>query len=47
MSIRSELRKWDEEVPWMHHELIVRYIVGAIVSGLVMSLYNSLFRSKR
>lgn len=42
MDIRSQLRQWDEDFPWMHHELIVRYIAGLVVSGVVVSLYQSI-----
>jgi hypothetical protein len=42
LDIRSQLRQWDEEFPWMHHELIVRYIAGLVVSGVVVSLYQSI-----
>jgi len=42
MDIRGELRKWDEEFPFMHHELIVRYIAGFFASTVVMTVYNEL-----
>lgn len=42
LDLRSDLRKWDEEFPWIHHELIVRYICGGLASTTVMFLYNSL-----
>ena len=42
LDLRSDLRKWDEEFPWIHHELIVRYICDGLASTTVMFLYNSL-----
>jgi hypothetical protein len=47
LDIRSQLRHWDEEIPWMHHELIVRYIAGLIVSGFAVSMYQSIVLSIR
>mmetsp|Transcript_6660 Transcript_6660/g.14567 ORF Transcript_6660/g.14567 Transcript_6660/m.14567 type:complete len:115 (-) Transcript_6660:208-552(-) len=42
LDIRSDLRRWDEEFPWIHHELIIRYVVGGLASTTVMFLYNAL-----
>jgi len=42
MEIRSDLRRWDNDYPELHHELIVRWVAGAIVSVAISSLYNSL-----
>lgn len=44
LDIRSDLRRWDNDHPQIHHELIVRYICGAVVSITVTSLYNALVR---
>lgn len=44
MDIRRDLRRWDQEHPEIHHELIVRYVCGALVSVAVTSLYNGLRR---
>ena len=45
MDIRSNLRGWDRDHPQIHHELIVRYVCGAVVSVLATSLYNGLRRA--
>ena len=42
IDIRSDLRRWDNDFPELHHELIVRWLAGAIVSVAVTSLYNAL-----
>lgn len=42
MDIRSDLRRWDNDYPELHHELIVRWVAGALVSVAVTSLYNAL-----
>lgn len=42
LDIRSDLRRWDEEFPWIHHELVIRYVVGGLASTTVMFLYNTL-----
>jgi hypothetical protein len=47
IEIRTELRRWDREYPQIHHELIVRWLAGAVVSMVATSLYNSLFVSRR
>lgn len=44
MDIRRDLRRWDQEHPEIHHELIVRYLCGALVSVAATSLYSSLRR---
>ena len=42
---RYQQAKWlHDKYPEMHHELIVRWICGAVVSVAVTSLYNSLRR---
>jgi len=45
MDIRSNLRSWDRDHPQIHHELIVRYVCGAVVSVIATSLYNGLRRA--
>ena len=45
MDIRRELREFDNAYPEIHHELIVRWLVGALVSVTVTSIYNSFKRS--
>ena len=45
MDIRSNLRAWDRDHPQIHHELIVRYVCGAVVSVIATSLYNGLRRA--
>jgi hypothetical protein len=42
MDIRSSLRQWDRDYPEIHHELIVRWIAGAVVSICITSIYNGL-----
>ena len=42
MDIRSQLRNWDEEFPFMNHELIVRWIAGAVASFVTMSIYQAI-----
>lgn len=44
MEIRRDLRQWDNEHPQIHHELIVRWVCGAVVSVAATNLYNSLVR---
>jgi hypothetical protein len=44
LDIRRDLRRWDQEHPEIHHEMIVRYVCGALVSIVVTSMYNSLRR---
>ena len=46
MDIRADLRKWDNEFPEIHHELIVRWVAGAAVSLVVTSIYNSITRPR-
>ena len=45
LDIRRDLRRWDQDHPEIHHELIVRYLCGALVSVAATSLYSSLRRS--
>jgi hypothetical protein len=44
LDIRRNLRDWDNHYPEIHHELIVRWVCGAVVSLTVTSLYNGLKR---
>jgi hypothetical protein len=44
IEIRQNLRDWDRNYPQIHHELIIRYICGAVVSVALTSLYNNLTR---
>ena len=45
IDIRSELRQWDNEHPELHHELIIRYLCGVVVSVVTTSFYHSLLRA--
>lgn len=47
LEIRNELRKWDEENPWLHVEVIVRCAAGVLARGLVLSLYQSIRGQQR
>lgn len=38
IDIRSDLRRWDNEFPYMHHELVVRYAAGFLASSMVGAL---------
>jgi hypothetical protein len=40
MRIRSELRRWDEEFPYFHHELVVRYAAGFLASSAAILVYG-------
>ncbi|CAJ1953380.1 unnamed protein product [Cylindrotheca closterium] len=42
IEIRNDLRRWDNQFPEIHHELIVRWLSGAVVSIAVTSIYNGL-----
>ena len=42
MEIRTDLRRWDNDYPEIHHELIVKWLSGAVVSMAITSLYNAL-----
>lgn len=43
LEIRSHLAQWDDEFPFMHHELIVRYAAGLLASAAALTIYD-LFR---
>ncbi len=50
LDIRGELRNWDREFPFFHHELIVRYAAGFLASAVAVAAFGqvrSLFSSKR
>lgn len=47
LDVRSDLRRWDNDHPELHHELLIRYIAGALVSAVVTSLYQSFWRALR
>ena len=38
LEIRSDLRRWDEEFPFMHHELIGKSIRKKIFDGKILKL---------
>ena len=40
--LRSNLRKWDNDFPEIHHELIVRWGCGLLASVFVSSMYQAL-----
>jgi hypothetical protein len=42
LDIRQELRNWDREFPYFHHELIVRYVVGFLASSLAVFVLDKL-----
>jgi hypothetical protein len=46
MEIRSNLAHWDEEFPFMHHELIIRYAAGLLASTIALTIYD-LFRAQK
>jgi hypothetical protein len=42
IDIRNQLRTWDNDFPEIHHELIVRWLCGAVVSLGVTAIYQAL-----
>jgi hypothetical protein len=44
LDIRQNLREWDHGHPQIHHELIVRYLCGAVVSVVATSFYNTIMK---
>lgn len=36
LDIRADLRRWDDEFPYFHHELIVRYAAGILASAVTV-----------
>lgn len=47
MEIRSNLSQWDEDFPFMHHELIVRYAAGLLASTAALTIYDLLRASHK
>jgi len=50
LDIRAELRNWDNEFPYFHHEMIVRYVCGFLASAVAVAAWGqlrSLFSTKR
>merc|ERR550539_446910 len=49
LQIRDNLRQWDVEFPYLHHELIIRYMAGFLASTMILSLYNTIryFKQRR
>ena len=47
LDIRSDLRRWDEEFPFLHHELILRYAAGFLASYMTQIIYDSIKPMKR
>mmetsp|Transcript_22694 Transcript_22694/g.25831 ORF Transcript_22694/g.25831 Transcript_22694/m.25831 type:complete len:113 (+) Transcript_22694:71-409(+) len=47
MEIRAELRRWDQQFPELHHELIVRGIAGLVASSIVSSVISMVRPSRR
>jgi len=45
LDLRSNLRQWDDEYPFLHHELILRYAAGILASNIVSSIYHTMRRS--
>jgi hypothetical protein len=32
--------RWDEDMPFLHHELIVRYAAGLLASTVALTVYD-------
>jgi len=50
LDIRADLRNWDREFPYFHHEMIVRYVAGFLASSVAVAAWGhlrSLYSSKR
>ena len=47
VDLRSTLRKWDNDFPEIHHEMIVRWGCGLLASIVVSSIYNGLKPNSR
>ena len=43
LELRSHLAHWDDEFPFLHHELVVRYAAGFLASAVALTIYD-LFR---
>ncbi|KAL3779223.1 hypothetical protein ACHAW5_009994 [Stephanodiscus triporus] len=42
LDMRAELRRWDDEFPYFHHELIVRYVAGFMASAAAMFAWGQI-----
>ena len=42
LDIRAELRIWDGEFPYFHHEMIVRYAAGFVASAVAVAAWGQL-----
>ena len=42
LDIRAELRNWDGEFPYFHHEMIVRYAAGFVASAVAVGVWGQL-----
>lgn len=47
MELRSHLSQWDEQFPYMHHEMIIRYAAGFLASTLALTIYDLLRTNKK
>ena len=50
LDIRAELRNWDREFPFFHHEMIVRYAAGFLASAVAVTAFGqvkALFSSSK
>ncbi|KAL7441331.1 hypothetical protein ACHAXH_005789 [Discostella pseudostelligera] len=42
LDIRADLRNWDREFPYFHHELIIRYFAGFLASAVAVAAWGQL-----
>lgn len=42
LDIRAELRNWDREFPFFHHEMIVRYAAGFLASAVAVTTFGQI-----
>mmetsp|Transcript_4416 Transcript_4416/g.9547 ORF Transcript_4416/g.9547 Transcript_4416/m.9547 type:complete len:117 (+) Transcript_4416:92-442(+) len=42
LDLRAELRNWDREFPYVHHELILRYFAGFLASALTVAAWGQI-----
>lgn len=42
LDIRADLRNWDREFPYFHHELIIRYVAGFMASAMAVAAWGQL-----
>lgn len=42
LDIRAELRNWDREFPFFHHEMIVRYAAGFLASAVAVTAFSQI-----